>query len=151
MDFYDELICECKMPIEGCNETVFRTISMVNPKIDFFKIGKDKQLYKQRYDLDGSGDRLINAIDPFEEAKTRVNKRYEKNHYTGEVRFYESDSEVQIRLEFSAYFINGKLKELVHIQGVKKRLGAAKGLLADKIPNNNYTDEESRDDAIDKE
>jgi hypothetical protein len=153
--YYDELICECDMPIEGCAGIVFHTDSMSDPRGVLFKVGRDKQLYQKIYQRDETNASAELLLPPENEVKNDIKNRFEKSHYTGEIRFFdsaESDDSEYGRLTFSAYFINGMLKELVHISGAKiqKRFGAVKGLLKDIPSNPDITDEESRDDAIAK-
>jgi hypothetical protein len=148
MGMYDELICEIALPVKGLEGEVFQTKSLPCPSLDLFKIGEDKQLYEQEYDVVDRSDPDAEGILRLAGMATRTNKRFVKNNFTGEIRFYtyiETESGSQ-RFEFSSYFIDGRLKAILQI-----REGAAEGLFAGKPFDASISDESSRDDGINKE
>jgi hypothetical protein len=118
LGMFDELICEYDLPVEGVEGEVYQTKSTPNRALDRFKIGKDKQLYEELYDVVDRSDPNAEGIERLKGMASRTNKRFVKSSYTGEIRFYTSIEKEndQQWYEFSSYFIDGMLKYLIQIE-----------------------------------
>jgi hypothetical protein len=109
MGVYDTLRCKAPLPgVENGAELEFQTKDTPVQYLDSYEIREDGCLFHEAYDVEDHSD--PNAASWLERCRgmhTRVNQRWEFcEDFTGEIVFYNGD------LEFSSYFVNGKLKEL---------------------------------------
>lgn len=102
MGMYDEIHVEIELPGLGLDpDRTFQTKSLAC-FLDHFRIDPEGVLWHEDYDIE---DR--SRPGSFAGSMTRVNKRWVKENYTGEVRFYDWDEDMNTFLEYSAYFEHG--------------------------------------------
>ena len=95
MGMYDELRCNYPLPVPGANARDYHTKDTPCQYLNKYEITADGVLRHKEWDAeDGLGDKWIGHPD-----------------FVGEVRFYDY-KECGGWIEFSAYFVNGVLKEL---------------------------------------
>lgn len=114
MGMFDEIRCKYKLPIEVGRE-VFQTKDTPGQYLDMYEIREDGTLWREDYDLEDRSDPGAECLLAFAGCATRTNKRWVSVPLTGEVRFYgfpTGDSHDGGWVEFSAYFVDGKLREL---------------------------------------
>lgn len=109
MGMFDYLRCHYPLTVEGANERVYQTKDL-ECDVDQYEIREDGSLWHQNYDT---------RVEETPEAPLgiwihRDNERWEQVKLTGEVRFYDSLRKTQPCgwIEWSAYFVDGALKEL---------------------------------------
>lgn len=127
MGLFDDLRCEYSLPVEGANDLAYQTKDTPAQYLDLYVIRKDGTLWHQEYDVvDRSELGKWMAANPGKEPSddqcnllsiggcmTRVNKRWVQETLTGEVRFYTTlDPQHTGWIEWSAYFVEGKLNQL---------------------------------------
>lgn len=114
---FDEVLCEIELPVDGLEREIFQTKSLLNPALERFKIGQDKQLYEELYDVVDRSDPNAEGVMRLRGIATRTNRRFVKSSFTGEIRFYTSikTEDGDQWYEFSSYFIEGQLKHLLQV------------------------------------
>lgn len=105
MGMFDDLKCLYPLPVEGANDIAYQTKSLICFMEDY-EIREDGTLWIQEYDTEDQSDPDAPGLLKFSGMLTRINKRWVPVPLTGEVVFYGG------KLEFSAYFVDGNLKEL---------------------------------------
>lgn len=80
--------------------------------LEQYELRADGVLYIERYDIEDQSDPNAEGFARLHGSMTRVNQRMEATDYTGEVVFYHYTDDGSNK-EFSAYFINGKLRILI--------------------------------------
>ena len=103
---FDDLKCLYPLPVEVDKNTIFQTKSLVC-WLDQYEIREDGTLWHEEYDTEDRSNPEAEGLAKFIGRLARVNKRWVKETLTGEVVFYNSKVG-----EFSAYFVDGNLKEL---------------------------------------
>jgi hypothetical protein len=112
MGMFDDLKCLYPLPVEGANDLTFQTKDLVC-WLDNYEIRADGTLWHEEYDTEDQSDPTAKGLLKFLGAMARVNKRWVPVLMTGEVMFYSALGEDHKGwIEFSAYFVGGKLKEL---------------------------------------
>lgn len=106
MGMFDYLKCSYKLPFKGLRGVEFQTKDTPSQYLDHYEIRKDGTLWHEIYDIEDKSDPNAEGLARFFGCASRVNNRWEQVAITGEVVFYASD------YEFSAYFVNGQLKQL---------------------------------------
>lgn len=120
MGMFDEIKCEYPLPVKGANKLVFKTKSTPAQYIDLYEIRKDGTLWHETYDVEDRSDPKAKGILRMAGCMTRINQRWEQVNMTGEIRFYTFTGKKRDQLlEFSAYFVDGKLNQIHKIQGDK--------------------------------
>lgn len=114
MGMFDYLRCKYPLPVEGANEMLFQTKDTPEQQLDQYEIREDGTLWHQDYDIEDHRDPNAKGIARTFGMMTRVNERWEPEPMTGEIRFYEGGKGWWV--EFSAYFVGGKLRELHTIE-----------------------------------
>ena len=113
MGMFDEIKCKYPLQVKGANKLLFQTKSTDAQFMDLYEIRKDGTLWHEIYDLEDKSDPRAKGILGMMGCMTRVNKRWEQVNKTGEIRFYTSTGKKRDKwLEFSAYFVDGKLNQL---------------------------------------
>lgn len=125
---FDNITCEYPLPLEGANALTFQTKDTPSQFLDNYKIEEDGTLWYEDYDVEDQSEAGKWLKEhPSEEPSqpfgimdyggciTRINQRWEPCNLTGEIRFYTSSFGKHDRIEFSAYFDEGKLKFLKQI------------------------------------
>jgi hypothetical protein len=119
MGMFDELRCRYPLPVDGANELLYQTKSLTNA-LDQYQISEQGELSRLDYDLEDRSDPTKPGLLALVGIATRVNERWVPEPLTGEVRFHGSldgSWSEQSWLEFSAYFVKGKLRELHQLKG----------------------------------
>lgn len=116
MGMFDYLRCQYPLPVEGANALEFQTKDTDAQYLDLYELREDGTLWHEAYDLRTEDDESA----PLGIYQYRDNPRWEQEPITGEIRFYTSRGN-GAWIEFSAYFAEGKMREL-HV-------------IADKAPN----------------
>lgn len=114
MGMFDDLRCHYPLPREGANTLAYQTKDTPAQWMDLYEIRADGSLWHETYDIEDRSDPSATGLDALRGSMTRVGKRWEPVKLTGEVRFYTSQPSGEW-IEFSAYFIDGQLRELVDI------------------------------------
>ena len=113
MGMFDYLNCKYPLPAPEANGYEFQTKDTPTQMMDRYEIREDGSLWHQAYDTEDRGDPTKEGLERFIGCMTSVNHRWEPCAITGEIRFYDwRQGETPDWIEFSAYFVNGKLKEL---------------------------------------
>ena len=113
MGMYDELICEYPLPLDGMNHLKFQTKDTPAQFLDLYKIDKDGHLWHEIYDIKDKSDPNAEGPRRLFGCMARVNKRWEKSNFTGEIRFYTTIGDNHKGwIEFSSIFLCGKLDKL---------------------------------------
>jgi hypothetical protein len=118
MGMFDELRCRYPLPVAGANDLLYQTKSLVNA-LDQYQIGAQGELSHLEYDIEDRSDPTKPGLLALAGMATRVNERWVAEPLTGEVRFYGSIDgswSDESWLEFSAYFVEGRLRELHQIK-----------------------------------
>ena len=110
MGLFDYLHCKYPLPVEGANALEYQTKSTAAQYMDQYEIRADGTLWHENYDLRTEEDESA----PLGIYQYRDNLRWERDHMTGEVLFYASTGGSKW-IEFSAYFLDGKLREVNQI------------------------------------
>lgn len=115
MGMYDTVVCRYPLPGVAGGETArsYQTKSLFK-NLDLYEITADGSLMYQAYEIEDRSDPKAEGLERLCGTMTRVNLRWEPCPHTGEVLFYDGQRE-RNRLEFSAYFANGKLEQLHRI------------------------------------
>lgn len=115
MGMYDNLKCSYPLPINDFKNEVFQTKDTPAQMLDLYEIRSDGTLWHENYDTEDRSDPNADGIKRLYGCCTKVNKRWEfEDTFVGEIRFYTSTTD-GVWLEFSSYFVNGKLKCLIQI------------------------------------
>lgn len=110
MGMFDELRCEYPLPdVEDPGKLVFQTKSL-DCLLDNYEIRADGSLWREHYDTEDQSNPNATGIDRLVGIMARVRKHWEREPYTGEIRFYNYT--VDRALVFSACFVDGQLAEL---------------------------------------
>ena len=116
MGMFDDLTCKYPLPVGGANDVDFQTKDTPAQHLDKYEIREDGTLWHEAYDIEDKSDpNAESLVDRVMGCCSPVNKRWEPEPMTGEVRFYESSGKWDW-LEFSAYFVKGQLKHLETIE-----------------------------------
>jgi hypothetical protein len=120
MGMFDYLRCHYPLSIDGANELEFQTKDTDAQYLEHYEIREDGTLWHQDYDIEDQSDPKAEGLTALIGMMTPVNQRWVPEPITGEIRFYSSLDgkwEKNSWVEFSAYFIKGKLQNLVVISG----------------------------------
>ncbi len=126
MGLYNQLKVFYPLPTAypGTQDLEFQTKDLEPNFCDNYKITKGGYLYQEKYDIEDRSDPKAKGWRRIIGSMTRVNQRWVKKCYTGEVVFYTTLGEINNFgwIEFSAYFEKGKLKivNLVELRKPKK-------------------------------
>lgn len=108
MGMFDELRCAYPLPADGANDLEYQTKDTPAQWIDRYEIDKEGNLLHEQYDTEDHSD-----------PNTRVNKRLVRvDDFTGEIRFYDMPAAGEW-IEFSSYFIGGKLQSVTLIRDTR--------------------------------
>lgn len=113
MGLYDDLTCTYPLPVPGANALSYQTKDTDAQFLDTYEIREDGTLWHKAYDTEDRSDPNAEGMLRLVGAMTRINQRWEQVMFTGEICFYtmygNNDSGW---LEFSAYFVHGKINQL---------------------------------------
>ena len=111
MGLFDEL--KCYYPLPGPGLPVFQTKDLACCQ-DKYMVKADGTLWHEEYEIEDQSDKTKEGFDRIIGCMTRVRQRWvEVKDFIGEVRFYGKMGELWI--EYSSYFVDGKLKEIHRI------------------------------------
>lgn len=116
MGMFDYLRCEYPLPVDGANELEYQTKDTPSQFLENYKIEKDGTLSYESCRYEDRSDQTLSGIMRLAGMMTRIVEGWEKVCFTGEIRFYTTIEEDAKWIEFSSYFVDGKLKELVQIK-----------------------------------
>ena len=128
MGMYDEIRCKARLPEPGFEDRVFQTKCTPAQCLDLYEISEDGTLLHQKYDIEDRSN--PNATDPFERivgCATRVNPMMEPCDMTGEIRFYDFIDGNDSWIEFSAYFISGKMQSVTTVRKTAPHISVGEG------------------------
>ena len=120
MGMYDNLKCKYPLPVEGANQLSYQTKSL-DCTLDDYEIWEDGTLWHEEYDTEDRSDPNAEGIDRFIGCATQINQRWvQMEKFIGEITFHEILGEEHLNddawrcgwIEFSAYFVDGKIREL---------------------------------------
>ena len=117
MGMFDNIRCQYPMPVEGANDLDYQTKSTPEQWLDNYEIREDGTLFHEAYE-----SRTEDSPEsPIGFYVRRDKLRWEAVNLTGEIRFYTSlPPKHSGWIEWSAYFVAGKLNQL-HL--IEHRLG----------------------------
>ena len=117
---FDYIRCKYPLPEDGFVDHWFQTKDTPNQSLDDYEIREDGSLWVKKYDTEDRSDhnavglRAV-GLKRFFGFFSRVNKRWSPENITGEILFYGFPTKNYHDggwIEFSAYFVSGKIKEL---------------------------------------
>ena len=116
MGMFDELTCKYPLPVAGTNNLQYQTKSL-DCELDNFEIREDGSLWREAYEVEDRSDPNAEGLMRLVGCMTRINEHWIEWPHTGEVRFYTALGEREKSgssgwIEYVAYFVDGKLKEL---------------------------------------
>lgn len=133
MGMFDDIKCKYPLPMDGANALNYQTKDTPAQYLDLYEIREDGTLWHEDYDIEDQsdsakwerehpGEESPKELDAFCGCMSKVNKRWEQIKLTGEICFYSMYgvkdgklANVTTRagwLEWSAYFVDGKLNQL---------------------------------------
>ena len=135
MGMFDTIKCKYPLPLAGANDLAYQTKDTDSQCCDLYEIREDGTLWHETYDTeDRSEVGKWMKENPGKEVPetfgllawagcgTRVNQKWEQVNITGEICFYTMYGVEDGRMknvtsrngwvEWSAYFVNGKLNQL---------------------------------------
>jgi len=115
MGMFDYLRCKLPLPVLGACEMQFQTKDTGSQFLDLYEIREDGTLWHEAYDVEDRSDPNAEGFARMIGMITKVNQRWEQVKSTGEIRFYDfptGNHKDGGWIEFSAYFVDGNLKEL---------------------------------------
>ena len=118
MGMFDYIRCKYPLPVDGFQDRTWQTKDTPGyPSMDLYEIREDGSLWHQGYDVEDRSDPKAEGLMGLRGAMTRVNKKWGRvPSLTGEIRFYDfkhsGNGDYAGWLEFSAYFVNGKLSQI---------------------------------------
>lgn len=107
MGMFDYLRCDYPLPVEGAKEYEYQTKDTPAQWLDRYEIRADGTLWHEDYEIEDRSDPDAKGLSRLFACATRVNERWVPETLTGEIVFYTNV------LEFSAYFVDGVLKNIV--------------------------------------
>ena len=132
MGMFDDLRCDYPLPAEGANALAYQTKDTPAQYMEQYVIREDGTLWGEEYDTEDQSDPNAEGLSRLIGCATRVNKRpVQVADFTGELRFYtfEKDSfddrDPGSWVEWSSYFVDGKLKEVHLISDTRAERAAA--------------------------
>ena len=113
MGMFDELTCEYPLPVDGANKFHYQTKDTPAQLLDQYKIDVNGQLWHEVYGIVDRSDPNANGAKRLAGCMTRQDSKWAEENLTGEINFYAFKPIKGIHwIEFSAKFIDGKVKEL---------------------------------------
>ncbi len=123
---FDEIKCKYPLGVEGFEDHVFQTKDTPAQYMEMYEIREDGTLWHETYDVeDHSEAGKFEREHPGQKADVslfsiagmcaRVNKQWEPCNMTGEIAFYSllgDNPDKRGWVEFSSYFLKGKLQQL---------------------------------------
>ena len=85
-------------------DTVFQTKSLAGMCMDRYELRADGTLWHEEYDIGDRSDPEAEEVERLLGAMSRVNPRWERENFTGEVRFYDLEH------TFLALLVEGHIK-----------------------------------------
>jgi len=120
MGMFDNIKCSYPLPINSVDlsKKLFQTKSTPAQLLDLYEIREDGTLWHELYNIEDRSDPNKEGLERLFGSMTKINKKWEfMKNFIGEIYFYTIINKDLI--EFSSYFVNGKLKEL-HSLGEKE-------------------------------
>lgn len=129
MGMFDDLRCKFPLPLPQFEEMLFQSKDTPAQFMDAYEIREDGTLWHESYDVEDQSKKAewvaahpgeappaeLNTMEnAFLGCMARVRKRWEQvTDFVGEIRFYNTISPSGSGwIEFSAYFVGGKLNQL---------------------------------------
>lgn len=135
MGMFDDIKCKYPLPLKGANDLDYQTKDTPMQYLDSYEIREDGTLWHEEYDIEDHSEagKWVKAnpgkelpenlgLLSFAGCMARVNKRWLPVNITGEICFYTMYSikdAVLVNatacdgwLEWSAYFVDGKISQL---------------------------------------
>lgn len=112
---FDYVRCKYPLPLSEYQDRVFQTKDTPAQYCDIYEIREDGTLWYETYDIEDRSDPKAEGFKRFLGCMTKVNRRWVAEPMTGEISFYDfptGDHNDGGWVEFSAYFVNGKLREI---------------------------------------
>ena len=122
---YDNILCKYPIDVEDIDikisDLTFQSKDTEAQFLDNYEIREDGTLWHETYDIEDRSDPNAEGIMKLLGCMTRINQRWEQVNTTGEIVFYTSTGENRDQwLEFSAYFVDGKLNQIHQINPCAK-------------------------------
>lgn len=94
----------------------YQTKSFDFPWLDLYEIRADGSLWKEDYDIEDRSDPTAEGYLAFVGMMTKVNKRWNRCSYTGELVFYDYDPDLDPEwVEFKAILVDGRVQRIERI------------------------------------
>lgn len=110
-----DVIC-CKYPLPAGPADGWQTKDTPAQYLDLYEIRADGTLWHEEYDIEDQSDPDAEGITALAGCMTRVDKRWAQCNMTGEIKFYQFADKSEGWIEYSAYFVDGDLRELQTIE-----------------------------------
>lgn len=119
MGLYDDIACD--YPLPGCEGTPPRwQTKSLSCQLDRYKIDDDGSLWVEAYDAEDRSNPDATGLARFAGCMTRVNRRWERCDFRGEILFYGEDRSGGW-WEYSALFNGG---QIIDVRAVEVPLNA---------------------------
>jgi len=115
MGVFDTLYCKYPLPIPGMNDREYQTKDTPAQYCDSYEIRENGTLWHHDHDTEDRSDPKATGIARIIGMATPVNFRWIAINFTGEIRFYNT-IEPGGWIEFSSYFIAGKIQSVTLIE-----------------------------------
>lgn len=111
---FDNIKCKYPLPTDkDLTDEMFQTKDTPAQFTDLYEIREDGTLWHEDYNIEDRSDPNAEGFKKFFGSMTRVNEGWEfVSDFIGEIRFYTPIEHGTKWIEFSSYFVDGKLKEL---------------------------------------
>jgi len=110
MGVFDNIRCEYPLPDGRPVPFDAQTKDTPAQWLNNYKIDQDGFLWHEDHDIEDQSDPNATGLERIVGMCTPVNQRWVKEKLTGEISFYDD-------AEYSAYFVDGFLKEIHLIEG----------------------------------
>jgi hypothetical protein len=136
MGMFDQIRSKYPLPLPEFQDMEFQTKDTPNQFMDDYEIREDGTLWACEYDIEDRSDPNAKGIARMCGSLARVNPRWvQVPDFTGEICFYNSFGPGRSGwIEFSAYFVKGKLNQLHTLVHRKTEETPPTEKTADKAP-----------------
>lgn len=111
MGMFDDIEVLYDLPrLPADHDRQFQTKSLIC-WLEKYRIDQSGVLWHQDYDIEDRSDPTATDIRRFAGMMTRVNQRWVRDSYTGEVEFHDFDDGVW--MQYRAWFREGQLRDVV--------------------------------------
>lgn len=117
MGMFDTLHCFYMLPIDNSQNIEFQTKDTPAQFCDEYEIRADGTLWYEEYEVEDQSDPTKEGLGRLVGMMAKVNKRWERTHFTGDLEFYgfpTADSKDLV--VFHSHFVDGQLTEIRQVE-----------------------------------